>query len=96
MTLSNIKAFLFDVDGVLTDGGLLADLNGEFYRTFDSKDGFGLRMAIMQEYAFIISAEYGFMIAAERPLESAMAKNVPLTASRFGSPNDTLDTPSEV
>ena len=50
MTLSNIKAFLFDVDGVLTDGGLLADLNGEFYRTFDSKDGFGLRMAIMQGY----------------------------------------------
>jgi 3-deoxy-D-manno-octulosonate 8-phosphate phosphatase (KDO 8-P phosphatase) len=47
---SNIKAFVFDVDGVLTDGGLLADLNGEFYRTFDSKDGFGLRMAIMQGY----------------------------------------------
>lgn len=47
---SNIKAFVFDVDGVLTDGGLLADLNGEFYRTFDSKDGFGLRMAMMHGY----------------------------------------------
>ena len=30
-----IKAFVFDVDGVLTDGGLLADLNGEFYRRID-------------------------------------------------------------
>ena len=50
MDLSRIKAFVFDVDGVLTDGGLLADLNGEFYRTFDSKDGFGLRMAMMQGY----------------------------------------------
>lgn len=50
MDLSNIKAFVFDVDGVLTDGGLLADLNGEFYRTFDSKDGFGLRMAMMGGY----------------------------------------------
>ena len=50
MDFSKIKAFVFDVDGVLTDGGLLADLNGEFYRTFDSKDGFGLRMAMMHGY----------------------------------------------
>lgn len=49
-TLKKIKAFVFDVDGVLTDGGLFADLNGEFYRTFDSKDGFGLRMAMMHGY----------------------------------------------
>ena len=48
--LKKIKAFVFDVDGVLTEGGLLADLNGEFYRTFDSKDGFGLRMAMMGGY----------------------------------------------
>lgn len=50
MDLSKIKAFVFDVDGVLTDGGLLADLHGEFYRTFDSKDGFGLRMSMMHGY----------------------------------------------
>ena len=50
MDFSKIKAFVFDVDGVLTDGGLLADLNGEFYRTFNSKDGFGLRMAVMHGY----------------------------------------------
>lgn len=50
MDFSRIKAFVFDVDGVLTDGGLLADLNGEFYRTFDSKDGFALRMAMMHGY----------------------------------------------
>ena len=42
-----IKAFAFDVDGVLTDGGILANLDGELFRTFDSKDGFGLRMASM-------------------------------------------------
>lgn len=50
MDFSKIKAFVFDVDGVLTDGGLLADLNGEFYRTFNSKDGFALRMAMMHGY----------------------------------------------
>ena len=48
--LKKIKAFLFDVDGVFTDGGLLADLHGEFYRTFDSKDGFAVRMAVMHGY----------------------------------------------
>ncbi len=41
--LKKIKAFAFDVDGVLTDGGILANLDGELFRTFDSKDGFGLR-----------------------------------------------------
>lgn len=47
---SKIKAFAFDVDGVLTDGGILADLNGELYRTFDSKDGLAIRMAVMSGY----------------------------------------------
>lgn len=48
--LKRIKAFVFDVDGVLTDGGILATLDGELLRTFDSKDGFGLRMAEMHGY----------------------------------------------
>ena len=48
--LKGIKAFVFDVDGVFTDGGILADCNGELYRTFDSKDGFGIRMASMRGY----------------------------------------------
>lgn len=48
--LSRIKAFAFDVDGVMTDGGILADLEGQLYRTFDAKDGFGVRMAVMRGY----------------------------------------------
>lgn len=49
-TLRNIKAFVFDVDGVFTDGGILADVNGELYRTFDSKDSMAVRMACMKGY----------------------------------------------
>ena len=45
-----IKAFAFDVDGVLTDGGILADLNGELYRVFDSKDSMAIRMAVMEGF----------------------------------------------
>lgn len=52
--LKKIKAFVFDVDGVLTDGGILATLDGELLRTFDSKDGFGLRMAAMHGYHLAI------------------------------------------
>lgn len=48
--LKGIKAFVFDVDGVLTDGGIFANLDGELLRTFDSKDGFALRMAHMHGY----------------------------------------------
>lgn len=52
--LRKIRAFAFDVDGVLTDGGILANLDGELFRTFDSKDGFGLRMASMHGYRLAI------------------------------------------
>ncbi len=48
--LTLVKAFAFDVDGVFTDGGILCDLHGELYRTFDAKDGFSIRMATMQGY----------------------------------------------
>lgn len=48
--IRKIKAFAFDVDGVLTDGGIFADLDGELYRTFDSKDAFAIRMAVMHGY----------------------------------------------
>ena len=48
--LKGIKAFVFDVDGVLTDGSIFANLDGELLRTFDSKDGFALRMAYMHGY----------------------------------------------
>lgn len=50
----DIKAFAFDVDGVMTNGGIFADDEGRLFRTFDSKDGFGVRMARM----------HGFPVAA--------------------------------
>ena len=48
--LKDIKGFAFDIDGVMTDGGILADLEGQLYRTFDAKDGFAVRMASMNGY----------------------------------------------
>lgn len=52
--LRKIKAFAFDVDGVYTDGGILADCSGELYRTFDAKDSMAVRMASMKDYPLAI------------------------------------------
>lgn len=49
-----ITAFAFDIDGVFTDGGVLCDLNGELYRSFDAKDGFAVRMAVMNGFPVAI------------------------------------------
>ena len=39
-----IKLVILDVDGVLTDGSLFFDNNGQEYKAFNSKDGHGIRM----------------------------------------------------
>lgn len=41
---SKIKALVFDVDGVMTDGSLTFDENGVEYKTFNAKDGQGIVM----------------------------------------------------
>lgn len=45
--LRKIKAVAFDVDGVVTDGGILAMPDGDLLRVFDAKDSFAIRMAKM-------------------------------------------------
>jgi 3-deoxy-D-manno-octulosonate 8-phosphate phosphatase (KDO 8-P phosphatase) len=45
--LLRIRAIAFDIDGVMTDGGILALSNGDLLRIFDAKDSFGVRMAKM-------------------------------------------------
>ena len=39
-----IKLIIFDIDGVLTNGTLFFDNQGEEYKAFNSKDGHGIRM----------------------------------------------------
>ena len=47
--LKKIKAFVFDVDGVLTNGDLLISESGELLRTMNVKDGFAMKYAIDNE-----------------------------------------------
>ncbi|MCP3670256.1 MAG: 3-deoxy-manno-octulosonate-8-phosphatase KdsC [Gammaproteobacteria bacterium] len=39
-----IRLVIFDVDGVLTDGGLIMGDDGQEYKTFNAKDGHGMKM----------------------------------------------------
>lgn len=39
-----IRLVIFDVDGVLTDGGLFIGDDGQEYKAFNSKDGHGMTM----------------------------------------------------
>ncbi|SPX43173.1 3-deoxy-D-manno-octulosonate 8-phosphate phosphatase [Haemophilus influenzae] len=42
--LENIKFVITDVDGVLTDGQLHYDANGEAIKSFHVRDGLGIKM----------------------------------------------------
>ena len=48
--LKNVKAFLFDVDGVLSDGRILITETGEQLRNMSVKDGYALKKAMQKGY----------------------------------------------
>lgn len=52
--LEGISTFIFDVDGVLTDGSLLVTEKGELLRSMNIKDGLGLKMAMEKGYHVVI------------------------------------------
>ena len=52
--LNKINTFIFDIDGVLTDGTIQVTTQGELYRTMHTKDGFALKTAIDKGYYICI------------------------------------------
>jgi len=48
--LKNITTLVFDVDGVLTDGGVFVTDSGERFRQFNIKDGYALQLAVKCGY----------------------------------------------
>jgi 3-deoxy-D-manno-octulosonate 8-phosphate phosphatase (KDO 8-P phosphatase) len=49
-----ITTFVFDVDGVLTDGSVLVMTNGVMVRRMNIKDGYALQLAIKKSYRILI------------------------------------------
>ncbi len=48
--LQHINTFIFDIDGVLTDGTVLINTDGELFRTMNIKDGYALKTAVQNGF----------------------------------------------
>lgn len=48
--LEHITTFIFDVDGVLTDGKILITTSGEMLRNMNIKDGYAMKTAVDKQY----------------------------------------------
>lgn len=51
--LNHISAFVFDVDGVMTDGSIIL-INNEMIRNMNTKDGFALQFAVKKGYKIAV------------------------------------------
>ncbi len=66
--IAHAEAFVFDVDGVMTDGGIIPTADGDFIRRYNAKDGYALAYAVKLGYKIcIITGGRGRML--ERRLQ---------------------------
>jgi len=52
--LKNIKAFIFDIDGVLSRQTISMDINGQPMRTVNIRDGYALQLAVKKGYKIAV------------------------------------------
>ena len=52
--LNDITTFIFDVDGVLTDGSVTITSKGELLRSMNVKDGYAIKTALIKGYNICI------------------------------------------
>jgi 3-deoxy-D-manno-octulosonate 8-phosphate phosphatase (KDO 8-P phosphatase) len=67
---AKIRLFIFDVDGVLTDGGLHYGAEGEAFKTFNVQDGLGIKL--LQEAGVLT----GIISARRSPQVTARARDL--------------------
>ena len=66
--IARVEAFVFDVDGVMTDGGIIPTADGDFIRRYNAKDGYALAYAVKMGYKVcVISGGHGRLL--ERRLQ---------------------------
>ncbi|MBQ2018594.1 MAG: HAD hydrolase family protein, partial [Alistipes sp.] len=64
--IAKTRAFIFDVDGVMTDGGIMPIEGGtDFIRKYNAKDGYAIAYAVRRGYKVcVISGGYGTLLRA--------------------------------
>ncbi|HEY1008770.1 MAG: KdsC family phosphatase [Daejeonella sp.] len=73
--IKHIKAFILDVDGVLTDGTILVTETGEQLRRFNIKDGYALQLAVKRGY-YVVAVSGGRSKGIELRLKGLGIKEV--------------------
>ena len=71
----HITTFVFDVDGVLTDGTLFLFPGGEMVRRMNIKDGYALQLAVKKGYRVVIISG-GFSELVKERLQKLGIKDV--------------------
>lgn len=66
---AGIKLLFLDVDGVLTDGRITLNENGEEVKTFDVKDGLGLKLLMSDGVEVVIVTGRRSRVVAHRARE---------------------------
>ncbi|RMA64572.1 KdsC family phosphatase [Ulvibacter antarcticus] len=77
--LQHITSFVFDVDGVLTDGTITVTTEGEMLRTMNIKDGFALKTAVDRGFNVCIISG-GSNTGVQKRLEGLGIKDIYLGA----------------
>lgn len=63
--LADVEAIVFDVDGVMTDGGIMPLADGDFIRKYNAKDGYALAYAVKHGFNIgVISGGFGKTLAS--------------------------------
>lgn len=53
-SIARCRTFILDVDGVMTDGGIIPTVDGDFIRRYNAKDGYALAYAVKHGYKVCI------------------------------------------
>lgn len=70
-----VKAFVFDVDGVLSDGNVLVTEQGDQLRTFHVKDGYAIQLAVKKGYAVSVITG-GTSLGVKKRMEGLGVKDI--------------------
>ena len=73
--LTEVNTFIFDYDGVMTDGRLMLQLEGQPLRSANVKDGYVLQLAIRLGYNVVIISG-GFSQSVENRFSALKIKHV--------------------
>lgn len=90
--LLKVNTFIFDYDGVLSDGSVILTSDGDALRTANVKDGYAMQLAIKKNYRIAIISG-GYSESMKRRFESLKIEDVFLGVDKkIGVYNQYLET----